>query len=161
MVSAERVFQRVLAAGGAYAHYRAGKNITESNVRSCFNVIAVFNGACQIAADVFNGGDGVHIAHKVGKFGDITFKAVAERVKALISSVMCRYAFHQFRVFNAQYGEQVRRFQADFFVRFWVGNDAAGVGFTAGACRGADGNDWQRFIFNGLSFAGAACNVIP
>ena len=122
-------------------HYKiAGKNIAESNVRSCFNVIAVFNGACQIAADVFNGGDGVHIAHKVGEFGDITFKAVAERVKALISSVMCRYAFHQFRVFNAQYGEQVRCFQSDFFVGFGVGNDASGVGFAAGACGGADGN---------------------
>ena len=98
-------------------------------------------------------------AVQVGRnFGNIF---IAERVKALISSVMCRYAFHQFRVFNAQYWEQVRCFQADFFVRFGVGNNAAGVSFAAGACGGADGNDWQRFIFNGLPFACTACNVIP
>ena len=143
-------------------HYKiAGKNIAESNVRSCFNIITVFNGACQIAADVFNGGDGVHIAHKVGEFGDITFKAVAECIKALISSVMSRNAFHKFRVFNAQYREQICCFKAYFFIGFEVSNNAACVGFAAGTCRGADGNDWQRFIFNRLPFAGAACNVIP
>ena len=82
-------------------------------------------------------------------------------VEALIGREFRRYRRHQFRVDDSQDRKQGRAFDRCLFIRIFIGDDAAGIGFRTSPGRRRNGYDRQRFYGNGLALARALRDVIP
>ena len=158
--AAERMFHSVFGSTSADAFAHAGKGVCQRHIFSCFLVAAVIHCFGKALADQFDGFESIKVVDGVGVAVDVTFGAVEQSVKSLISCQFFRYAHHQVRVNDGQYGECAVITETDFFA-FGISDNSPRVCFCAGACCGGDGNDGQRSYGNSFAAAGTAGNIVP
>ena len=155
------MLQGVFAGDKRQAHHAAGQRIAESHTGTGLQVIAVLDGTGQVFGNVADGFEGIHVAHQIGTFRNVSFRAVEQGIEALIGSECGRYALHQFRIDDGEDGEQGRIAHEGFLKRVLLRNNAGVVRFRPCACRSGDGYDRQRFYGNRLSFSRTDGHVIP
>ena len=152
VVGRHGVFHRVLAGRGAQAHHHAGKGVAEGHAGPSFEIVAIGHGARQVAGDMLDGGQCVHVACEVGEFRNVTLHAVEQCVEPLVCREFRRHGEHQLRIDYGQYGKS--GFDADLFMGLFVGYDSPRVDFRPGSCRRGYGDER-------LFFARPAENVVP
>lgn len=142
MVGGHGVLQGMLAGTAAHAHHVAGKGVAERDMRPSLQVLPVLHRPRQVAADVLNGRQGIHVAHQVRAVGNIAFHTVEQSVEPLEGRQVRRNGEHQFRVHDGKDREQVRMDEAGFFMGFPVGHHGARIRLRPGARR--RGNGYER-----------------
>ena len=162
MVGAHGVFHRVFAGAAAHGHNLSGQIIGKGHAFTGLQIVSILHGPNQIFADIFNGGQGQHIAHAVMGLGNITLRAVKQCVKALVCRKFRRNRNHQLRVNDRQYRKQaVIAAKANFFIGFIIGNHAPLIRFGAGSGCRCNTDHRQCFFREGFPAAGAAVHVVP
>lgn len=126
-----------------------------------FHIASVCYSSWKVLADIPDGSRCDHIAHQIGRFGNVAFCAVEECVKSLVGSEFRWDRCHQFRIDNREDREDAKIDNAGLFVCFSICDDAAAVYFRACACCRRDVYHRERLIRNRLAFACTACYIVP
>ena len=83
-------------------------------------------------------------------------------IKSLESSEFRRHRFHQFWIYNCNFGEKgIISAKTDFLIGFFVGNNAPLIDFAASACCCGNRYNWHRFLCQRHGFSGSSGNIIP
>ena len=126
-----------------------------------FHIASVCYSSWKVLADIPDGSRCDHIAHQIGRFGNVAFCAVEECVKSLVGSEFRWDRCHQFRIDNREDRKMPKIDNAGLFVCFSICDDAAAVYFRACACCRRDVYHRERLIRNRLAFACTACYIVP
>ena len=161
VIGAEGMFQRVFAHVGAEAHFQAAEIVAESHAFPSLHVDAILDGCRQVGADLGDDFQGDHFAHEIGLIGQIAFDIVEQGIETLVGRELRWYRRHEFRVDDGQDREQGWSFDGRLFIRVFIGDNAAGIGFRAGPGRRRNGDDRQGLDGNGFALARALGDVVP